>query len=120
MAHSNFPQPFLWKNKDFTAKSKSRVFKTNYNKLTLSSAGAIETPLRFFTCCAIFFKHQYFSTSLLLSRLFSIIAHVHFKPFFSLYHVQIGFYGYFYLGDPGFYVLEKWFDYLKLAILIWL
>ena len=22
MAHSNFPQPFLWKNKDFTAKSK--------------------------------------------------------------------------------------------------
>ena len=26
MAHSNFPQPFLWKNKDFTAKSKSQVF----------------------------------------------------------------------------------------------
>ena len=25
MAHSNFPQPFLWKNKYFTAKSKLRV-----------------------------------------------------------------------------------------------
>ena len=45
MAHSNFPQPFLWKNKDFTAKSKLCVYERNFNKLTLSSAGAIVAPL---------------------------------------------------------------------------
>ena len=43
MAHSSFPQPFLWKNKDFTSIS-YRIFATKYNKLPLISTGAIMAP----------------------------------------------------------------------------